>query len=151
MCKPPTGTADSVAVPRPGQEEKNATLEDVKAELQALTTEQLQTLRDYLEEKAQPVETIHTRYRSLRNVFNAAFNQAVFGKGRARHANAFPFERQPMQVISGLLGSHHGLLFQATKKVQESVRLERGPAIQELLGAINYLAGAVIYLEQHGG
>lgn len=157
--KPPSGTGDPVTgealdlrtLSRAGQAEKNATLEDVKAELQALTTEQLQTLRDYIEEKAAPVETLRTRYKSLRNVLNAAFNQAAIGKGYARHANALPFEQQPMQTISRLLGSHQGLLFQAIKKTQESVRLERPEAIRELLGAINYLAGAVIYLEGQDG
>jgi hypothetical protein len=30
-----------------------------------------------------------------------------------------------------------------------SLRLDRDAAVAELLGAINYLAGAVIYLEEH--
>jgi hypothetical protein len=35
-------------------------------------------------------------------------------------------------------------LGQAIKKILESQRLPKGAAIHELLGAINYLAGAII-------
>jgi hypothetical protein len=40
------------------------------------------------------------------------------------------------------------LLGQAFKKSEESQRLPQGAAIRELLGAINYLAGAVIAMER---
>ncbi len=52
-----------------------------------------------------------------------------------------------MQTISRLIGSHDGLLYQAVKKIQESKRMDKDAAVRELLGAINYIAGAVIFLE----
>jgi hypothetical protein len=90
-----------------------------------------------------------TNYARLHEVLDRAFSQASIGKGAARHGQDRPFEEQPMQVISGMLNSHTGLLYQAVKKVQESQRMPCVPAVHELLGAINYLAGAVIYLEDH--
>jgi hypothetical protein len=75
------------------------------------------------------------------------FDQASAGKGRERHANALPFDQQPMQTIAGQYGVGF-LLGQAAKKAQESQSLPAGRDVAELLGAINYLAGAVIFLEQ---
>ena len=86
-------------------------------------------------------------YLRLKAVLEAAFDQAAHGKGQSRHSTGQDFADQPMQAISRLIGSHHGLIYQAVKKAQESTRMESGPAIAELLGAIVYLAGAVIYLE----
>ena len=86
-------------------------------------------------------------YLRLKTVLDAAFDQAAHGKGQSRHSTGQDFADQPMQAISRLIGSHHGLIYQAMKKAQESTRMESGPAISELLGAIVYLAGAVIYLE----
>ena len=51
-----------------------------------------------------------------------------------------------MQLISKLLDDNHGLAFQAIKKIQESLRLSPDRAERELLGAINYIAGMIIYL-----
>jgi len=90
-------------------------------------------------------------YGALRDVLDRAFDQAANGKGSQRHANGLPFEQQPMQTISNALGTHAGLLFQAAKKAQESQRLPHDAAVRELLGAINYLAGAIIWLESHRG
>lgn len=90
-------------------------------------------------------------YGALRDVLDRAFAQAANGKGAERHANGLPFEQQPMQTISNSLGTNAGLLFQAAKKAQESQRLQHDAAVRELLGAINYLAGAVIWLESHRG
>jgi hypothetical protein len=86
-------------------------------------------------------------YDSLAVVLKRAFDQASSGKGRERHANALPFDQQPMQTIAGQYGVGF-LLGQAAKKAQESQALPPGRDVAELLGAINYLAGAVIYLER---
>lgn len=96
-------------------------------------------------------ENSYGNYALLYSVLSRAYQQASSGKGNERHGQALPFEQQPMQSISGLLGTHGGLLYQAVKKVQESQRLPHDAAVFELLGAINYLAGAVIYLEQNKG
>ena len=89
-----------------------------------------------------------THYQHLQDVLNRAYSQAESGKGAERHGQDLPFTDQPMQTISRLIGTHHGLLYQAIKKAQESTRLPTvDRQVAELLGAINYLAGAVIYLE----
>ena len=85
-------------------------------------------------------------YESLADVLQSALNQAQDGKGAERHANQLPFDQQPMQTIAGQVGVGF-LLGQAIKKTQESQGLKGHHAVAELLGAINYLAGAVIFLE----
>lgn len=86
-------------------------------------------------------------YRSLADVLARAWEQAAVGKGAQRHGQALPFEDQPMQQISGLLNTDQGMLFQAIKKIQESCRMDKDAAIRERLGAINYIAGSIIFLE----
>lgn len=85
-------------------------------------------------------------YDSLRDVLTRAYAQAASGKGHERHAVAKPFDQQPMQKLISLYGVGFAL-GQAAKKAQESQRLSAGADVAELLGAINYLAGAVIALE----
>lgn len=87
-------------------------------------------------------------YEQLEAILNEALEQAAAGKGKERHANERSFEDQPMQLISKLTGDNHGLAFQAIKKVQESLRLPDDRAERELLGAINYIAGMIIYLRE---
>ena len=89
-------------------------------------------------------------YVELANALVEAFDQASKGKGRERHAQRRPFTSQPMQHLIAV----HGLGFatgQAAKKAQEAHRLPKDRAVVELLGAINYLAGAVVFLRQSEG
>ena len=87
-------------------------------------------------------------YEKLAEVLQRAFEQASAGKGKERHASAgVPFEDQPMSSINRTLGSIDGFLYQAAKKAAEARRLPAGRAQAELLGAINYLAGAYIALD----
>lgn len=89
-------------------------------------------------------------YESLARVLARAFSQAAHGKGKERHAaDGEPFDKQVMQEGANRFGVG-ALLFQAFKKSEESQRLALQPAVRELLGAINYLAGAVIALEKAG-
>lgn len=89
-------------------------------------------------------------YASLRRILDMALEQASSGKGDERHANGRSFDEQPMQRITEMLGIGFPL-GQAVKKSQEAKGMtDRGQhdaAIRELLGAINYLAGAVMALE----
>lgn len=84
-------------------------------------------------------------YSSLQKVLEAAQAQAESGKGHERHASDEAFEDQPIQWIEKHFKSFQ--LGQAVKKMHESQRLDKDAAIKELLGAINYLAARVIYLE----
>lgn len=86
-------------------------------------------------------------YESLIEVLLRAYDQAAVGKGAARHAQDKPFDEQPMQKLIDLYGPGFAL-GQAGKKMQEAMRLEHDAAIRELLGAINYIAGAVINMEK---
>lgn len=87
-------------------------------------------------------------YESLAAVHDAALEHAQSGKGRERHASGEPFHEQPIITIGSALGSNHFELGQAIKKARESVRMKPGAAVHELLGAINYLAAAVILLQR---
>ena len=86
-------------------------------------------------------------YETLLNVLRRAFLQAAHGKGNERHAQDLPFDQQPMQRLIEMYGVGFAL-GQAAKKSQESQRLPHERAVAELLGAINYLAGAVIAMER---
>lgn len=86
-------------------------------------------------------------YDSLERVLALALQQASEGKGRERHANDKPFDRQPMLEIGRMVGPGF-CLGQAIKKAQESSRMNSDAAKRELLGAINYLAGAYLLLEE---
>lgn len=103
-------------------------------------------------------------YESLLRILKDAHDQAACGKGAERHGNDLPFGAQPMQTIGFLLHSSEGMMYQAMKKIQEAnSRLKFAEKIQdkdstllakrfarwELLGAINYLAGAILFQETH--
>lgn len=88
-------------------------------------------------------------YTSLFDVLDRALSQAVTGKGAERHGNGLPFEEQPMQTICTMLGTNHFALGQAIKKIVESSKMDKDKAVHELLGAINYVAGAIVWLENN--
>lgn len=86
-------------------------------------------------------------YEKLADVLSRAFDQAARGKGKERHAQGAPFDQQPMQNLCSLYGTGFAL-GQAAKKAQESMRLPHEAKIREMLGAIVYLAGAIIHEEE---
>ena len=90
----------------------------------------------------------NANYQLLANVLLRAHAQASSGKGHDRHSSGEEFEKQPICALNRLLGSVDGAIFQAAKKAHEARRLPRERAVAELLGAINYLAAAVILVEE---
>ena len=90
---------------------------------------------------------VPSKYQSLKSVFDEAMKQASEGKGKERHADdCSPFEKQTICWIE-----RQGLDFargQAVKKIVESMRLEPRAAIEELLGAMNYIAACVIVIRE---
>ena len=87
-------------------------------------------------------------YEPLRDVLRRALDQAQHGKGVERHAAGNqPFVEQSIMSITRMVGLGFPL-GQAQKKAQEATRMDRDAAVRELLGAINYLAAAVLYLEE---
>lgn len=103
-----------------------------------------------MKQQTEPITLAAPGYERLAAVLQSAFNQAAHGKGKERHANALPFHEQPMQQIARSRGLGF-ILGQADKKSQEGQgMLERGnteACVRELLGAIVYLAGAVVFIQ----
>lgn len=88
-------------------------------------------------------------YTTLRAVLDEAYAQAATGKGKERHAGGQPFEDQPMQVISDMLGSNDGMAYQAIKKIREGLSMpEPERTVHELLGAIVYVARIVVRVQR---
>ena len=87
-------------------------------------------------------------YADFKRVLDLALEQASSGKGAERHGGKKPFMDQPMMEISRMLNSPAGCMYQAMKKTQEASRMQPDAAKRELLGAINYLAGAYLLLEE---
>lgn len=85
-------------------------------------------------------------YESLAKVLADAYRQAAVGKGEVRHGNGTPFDQQPMQKIMDRFGRGFGL-GQAAKKMEESLGMHHDAARAELLGAIVYLSGVVIHMD----
>lgn len=90
-------------------------------------------------------------YEPLEAILTAAMAQAALGKGSERHANGRDFVRQPIMEIGRMCGLGYPT-GQAQKKTQEAVgmfnRGEHERAEAELLGAINYLAAAVLLIRE---
>lgn len=92
-------------------------------------------------------EGIPEDYFILHRVLHDAFDQAAIGKGKERHATGEPYEDQ----ICCYLLRHTGIggaVFQVCKKAIEAMRLPYPQNINELHGAINYAAAAIIECER---
>lgn len=88
------------------------------------------------------------QYKELSDILDAAYRQAAEGKGAERHANNKPFESQDICAITRNVGLGFPL-GQAVKKINESCRVGgAGFMERELLGAINYIAAAIIVLRE---
>lgn len=95
------------------------------------------------------------QYTTLAAVLQAAYDQSSAGKGKERHANGKPFDRQPIMEIGRMVGPGYQI-GQAMKKGQEAMgmlaRNEPARAKAELLGAIVYMAAAWALIdEMHEG
>jgi hypothetical protein len=103
------------------------------------------------EDKLVPMIYLHEEtkknYNILIQVLIEAFNQAAYGKGKERHASNDSYDKQPCCSIARKVGIGFPL-GQAMKKIEESIRLETEHGIAELLGAINYIAAAIIVLQE---
>lgn len=113
-----------------------------------------QDIEDALKKAVTNIVVTPVGYESLALVFNQALRQASAGKGHERHANNQPFEQQRMQMLTREYGLGFALGQAAKKSAEAQDMAERGavaPAQFELLGAINYLAGAYLYLDSLGG
>ena len=94
------------------------------------------------------MQNVVAGYGDLADILSAALDQAQGGKGAERHGTGQPFRCQPMQKVADLMGPAY-LTGQAAKKVQEAQRMDDADAEREILGAIVYLAGYIIYRRRH--
>ena len=90
---------------------------------------------------------VKPEYSDLFEVLRDALEEAQEGKGAVRHGNGLSFLEQPALTITRAVGLGFPL-GQAMKKIQECQRMEPDAAKRELLGAINYLAAAILSLEK---
>ena len=94
------------------------------------------------------VINVPSEYISLGLVMQSALEQASKGKGRERHASeGEAYEDQIICEVARRVGLGYPL-GQAVKKIYESQRLIPQLGVQELLGAMNYLAAAVIVMQE---
>jgi len=100
-----------------------------------------------------PRLTARPGYELLAAILDEALAQAQDGKGRERHAGpgeAF-HDQQIVQLGEWMGGSTAFAIGQACKKALESTRLSDDRAVGELLGAIDYIAAAVIVIRRRPG
>jgi hypothetical protein len=91
------------------------------------------------------------RYEKLMGVLMDAYSQASTGKGEERHAAGRPFDEQDIMLIMDRVGTGFAI-GQAIKKLVEGGRLKDPEKLrQEWLGAIVYIAGAILWKDQGGG
>lgn len=86
-------------------------------------------------------------YDRLMSILMDAFEQASAGKGAERHGFGLNFEDQDMIEVTNRVGLGFPL-GQAIKKLSEGKRLDRAKAKREFLGAIVYIAGAILWMDQ---
>lgn len=91
-------------------------------------------------------------YEPLASVLQQALDQAQAGKGKERHANGRAFLDQPIMEIGRMVGVGYQT-GQAMKKAQEAMGMLRRDqpdrAVAELLGAINYMAAAILTIREN--
>lgn len=89
-------------------------------------------------------------YENLARILQGAYDQSAKGKGKERHANAKPFDKQPIMEIARMIGVG-GHSYQICKKAQEATgmvqREKLDAAIAEMRGVIVYAAAAILLIE----
>jgi len=91
-------------------------------------------------------------YEEVEEVLDQALKQTAEGKGKERHGrNSLPFIEQPIMEIQRRCGPGF-TLGQASKKIDEAygmfLKQAYMQAIRELLGAIIYIAAAVVFINE---
>lgn len=91
-------------------------------------------------------------YETLARILDLALKQAQSGKGLERHASDNEkFDDQQIVQLGEWMKSTHFNVGQICKKALESTRLVDSQAVDELLGVIDYAAGAIAILQRRAG
>ena len=95
------------------------------------------------------MRNVRPGYEELGYILAMALEQAQNGKGNARHQiGDAPFHKQPICELGRLYGTGYNF-GQAAKKAHETGQLSTKEAkLNELYGAINYLAAAAILIAE---
>lgn len=99
--------------------------------------------------KGAQMQHVRKGYESLARILERALDQAQNGKGNERHQiGDAVFDKQPICELGRLYGTGYNF-GQAAKKAHETNQLPNKQAkLNELYGAINYLAAAAILIEE---
>ncbi|QXN72703.1 hypothetical protein RCZAHN_94 [Rhodobacter phage RcZahn] len=97
---------------------------------------------------APKIVNVPAGYEDLASILLEALAQASVGKGKERHAQNKPFDRQPICELPRMVGPA-GTAYQVMKKTQEALRLPPDRAVAELLGAINYAAATIKIIREN--
>lgn len=89
------------------------------------------------------------KFGALRHQLVRAYKMVAEGKGQQRHGAGRTWNDQPIITISRAYGPGFAA-GQAWKKIEEASRMDDGPAVHELLGAIGYICAAVQVIEEQG-
>lgn len=93
-------------------------------------------------------ETVENpNYDALMSILMDAYQQAASGKGADRHGYGLNFEDQDMIAVTDRVGLGFPL-GQAIKKLSEGRRLDKASARKEFLGAMVYIAGAILWMDK---
>ena len=88
---------------------------------------------------------VSPEHHPLYDVFVAAIEQAMYGKGERHGGAVTPFREQPWAHYAGMHGRGF-LTGQAAKKLEEAASTRTGDAFkQEVFGAMVYLGMAVLF------
>lgn len=83
---------------------------------------------------------------SYPSIYKMAFERASISKGKERHGDDLPIEKQSSIRIAVNMNSINGFIFQVAKKFAE--KLPKDKALNELLDCMVYLALAIIAKEE---
>lgn len=90
-------------------------------------------------------------YETLASALEEGYRQSAEGKGRQRHANGKPFDRQPILEVGRIVGIGFNagqVMKKAGEAAQMAQRGEREAAIHEFQGVLVYAASCIVLLRE---
>lgn len=107
------------------------------------------TLREDLE--AARALSVPPGFEALAEALEAALARAARGKGAERHGTPDPWHEQPIVSELEAMGTPAPAIYQARKKLLESLRLPPEAAALEAADAMGYAAAVWLYYRRRAG